>query len=207
MMIAEQRKHFYLRRLHSLAGVFPISLFLAEHMFTNAFILKGPEAYNEKVEFLRSLPFLVPIEILFIGLPILYHALYGMYVTFTGQPNLLRYRYATNWLYHLQRATGLLAFAYIAYHVWATRIASEVYGFEVGYESMQQHMQSALVFSVYVAGLAAVMFHFANGLWTFAISWGITIGPRSQRIAGAFCYALGFALFYAGVASLLHLRA
>ncbi len=205
-MITTQSKHFYLRRLHSLAGVFPISLFLLEHMFTNSFILKGAAAYNEKVEFLRSLPFLVPIEILFIGLPILFHALYGMYVTFTAQPNLLRYRYATNWLYHLQRATGIMAFAYIVYHVWATRIASEVYGFEVGYESMQQHMQSPLVFWVYVVGLASVMFHFSNGLWTFAISWGVTIGPRSQRVAGVFCYALGAVVFYAGVASLLHLR-
>ena len=76
---------FWLRRLHSLSGVFPIGVFLLEHMFTNSFILQGPEAYNSKIEFLRSLPYLPFIEITFIGLPILYHAGYGMYVWFTGK--------------------------------------------------------------------------------------------------------------------------
>src|SRR5574341_120077 len=37
--------HFYLRRLHSLTGIFPIGVFLVEHFFGNAFATRGPEAY------------------------------------------------------------------------------------------------------------------------------------------------------------------
>jgi len=205
MMIAEQRKHFYLRRLHSLAGVFPISLFLLEHMFTNSFILFGPEAYNRQIEFLRSLPFVVFLEITFIALPILYHALYGLYVWTTGKSNLAWYPYPKNFLYTLQRWTGLIAFIYIGYHVYHTRIVNALYGTEVSYARMQELMQTPAIFGFYILGLAAVMFHFANGIWGFLVSWGFTVSQRSQKIAGAWSAAAGIILFVVGMSSIIHL--
>ncbi|MBK8269636.1 MAG: hypothetical protein IPK83_15585 [Planctomycetes bacterium] len=38
---------------------------------------------------------------------------------------------------------------------------------------------SSLVFTFYIIGLAAACYHFANGLWTFCISWGITVGAKA----------------------------
>ena len=38
------------------------------------------------------------------------------------------------------------------------------------------------------------MIHFANGVWLALITWGVTIGPRSQRIATWACGALGVVL-------------
>ena len=29
--------------------------------------------------------------------------------------------------------------------------------------------------------LAASVFHFANGIWTYCISWGITVGESAQK--------------------------
>jgi len=197
--------HFWLRRIHSLSGVLPIGAFLLEHMFTNAFILGGPSAYNAKIEFLRSLPFVTFLEITFIGLPILYHALYGLYVWGTGKSNLAWYPYPKNFLYTLQRWTGLAAFAYIAYHVYHTRIVNALYGTEVSYARMEELVSVPWVFWFYVVGLAAVMFHFANGIWGFLVSWGLTISQKSQRIAGAWSAALGLLLFGVGLSSLIHL--
>lgn len=183
----------------------PIGAFLLEHMFTNSFIIKGAEAYNEKIAFLQGLPYVVILEIGLIGLPILFHALYGFYIMFTGKNNLSSYPYTANKLYVLQRVTGLIAFVYILYHVYETRIVNALYGTEVSYERMAQimHDPKALVF--YLVGLAAVMFHFANGLWGFFISWGLTVGPRAQKISGLICASVGLILFAAGAASLVHL--
>lgn len=197
--------HFWLRRLHSLTGILPIGFFLLEHMFSNAFILRGPEAYNRQIEFLRSLPFVTFMEVTFIGLPILYHALYGIYVWSTGKANLAWYPYPKNFLYTLQRWTGLLAFLYIGYHVYHTRIVNALYGTEVSYARMQELLSVPGVFWFYVAGLAAVMFHFANGIWGFLVSWGITISQRSQRIAGFLSAILGTGLFVIGILSMVHL--
>ena len=197
--------HFWLRRLHSLSGVVPIGFFLLEHMFSNAFILLGPEAYNHQIEFLRHLPFVTFMEVTFIGLPILYHALYGLYVWSTGKANLAWYPYPKNFLYTLQRWTGLIAFAYIGYHVYHTRIVNALYGTEVNYARMQALMSVPWIFLFYTIGLAAVMFHFANGIWGFLVSWGLTVSQRSQKIAGASSAALGLLLFIIGMSSLLHL--
>ncbi len=197
--------HFWLRRLHSLSGIMPIGFFLLEHMFTNAFILFGAEAYNRQIAFLRNLPFVTFMEIFFIGLPILYHAIYGIYVSLSGKSNLGWYPYPKNFLYTLQRWTGLMAFVYIGYHVYHTRIVNALYGTEVSYERMQTLMASPAMFWFYALGLGAVMFHFANGIWGFLVSWGFTVSQRSQKIAGAWSAVAGLTLFVVGMSSLLHL--
>lgn len=202
---AKVSPHFWFRRLHSLSGVMPIGAFVLEHMFTNSFIMKGAQSYNEKIEFLASLPFLPVLEIGFIALPILYHAFYGFYIMFTGKSNLSSYPNRGNWLYIAQRWTGMLTFIYICYHVYHTRIVNLLYGTEVSYARMADLMNDPFNFWFYIAGLAAVMFHFANGIWGFLISWGITIGPKSQKVSGVICAALGFWLYFVGASALIHL--
>ena len=32
-------------------------------------------------------------------------------------------------------------------------------------------------------GNLGIAFHLANGLWTFLITWGLTVTPRSQRVS------------------------
>ena len=196
---------FILKRLHSLSGIFPIGFFLLEHMFSNAFILFGPDAYNHQIDFLRSMPFIVFLEITFIGLPILYHAGYGLFVTFSGKTNLSSYPHTQNFLYTLQRITGIVALAYIIYHVYETRIENALYGTEVSFARMQEIVSNPLVFWFYVIGLAAVCFHFANGVWGFCVSWGITVSAESQRKVGIAFGALGLFIFIVGTFSLIRL--
>lgn len=196
---------FIFKRLHSLSGVFPIGFFLLEHMFSNSFILLGPEAYNRQIHFLQSLPFVVFLEVVFIGLPILYHAGYGIFVTVSGRSNLSSYPYTQNFLYMLQRITGIVALLYIAYHAYHTRIVQAMYGTEVSFARMQELMSIPWMFWFYILGLAAVCFHFANGIWGFCVSWGITVSAKSQRNAGVGFGALGFLIFVVGTVSLIRL--
>ena len=39
------------------------------------------------------------------------------------------------------------------------------------------------MFAFYLVGIISAIFHFANGLWSFLVSWGITVSPRSQVIS------------------------
>jgi succinate dehydrogenase / fumarate reductase cytochrome b subunit len=197
--------HFWLRRLQSLTGIFPVGFFLVEHMFSNSFILAGPEAYDRQIRFLQSLPFVVFLEITFIALPILFHSFYGLYVASTGKGNATSYPYPKNFLYSLQRWSGYAALVYIGYHVYHTRIVNALYGTEINYARMQEIMANPAMFWFYIAGLAAVMFHFANGIWGFLVSWGFTVTQKSQRTAGIYSGILGLALFIVGAASLMKL--
>jgi hypothetical protein len=59
-----------------------------------------------------------------------------------------------------------------------------------------------LVFGFYVLGLWAAVFHFCNGIWTFCISWGITVGAKAQRKMGFACTGLAALLLVWGHVSL-----
>ena len=59
---------------------------------------------------------------------------------------------------------------------------------------------------LYAIGVLSCVFHFANGIWTSLITWGITIRPRSQQVAGYFCAAFGVVLSLIGLGALSGFR-
>ncbi|HYO50756.1 MAG TPA: succinate dehydrogenase, partial [Chloroflexia bacterium] len=56
------------------------------------------------------------------------------------------------------------------------------------------------VFVFYIIGIIAAAFHLGTGIWTFLITWGITIGQRSQRISQVVTTALSLAVSAVGIA-------
>ena len=55
------------------------------------------------------------------------------------------------------------------------------------------------IFIIYVVGITATVWHFANGIWLFLVDWGIVIGERAQRLAGYACIAFGVVLLAVGL--------
>jgi succinate dehydrogenase / fumarate reductase, cytochrome b subunit len=174
-------REFVNRRLHSLLGVIPIGLFVTQHLVVNHFVTGGPESFNKAAGFMGNLPFKIILETVLIYLPLLYHAIYGLYIAFTGTSNVNRFGTFRNWMYMLQRITGVLTLIFIAWHVWQTRVAA-AFGTEVNYDMMHDILSSPFMFGFYLIGILSAIFHFANGLWSFLVSWGITVSPRSQKI-------------------------
>src|SRR5215470_2871935 len=91
--------HFLARRLHSLTGVLPLGVFLVEHFYTNyqAVGEGGVERFNDAVKDLQTNPVIVWIEIFGIGLPLLYHAFYGLFIAAEARSNVRRYGFGANW--------------------------------------------------------------------------------------------------------------
>jgi succinate dehydrogenase / fumarate reductase cytochrome b subunit len=218
--MASARTKFYAKKLFELTGFLPIGGFLVEHLYSN-FQAVGPggaERFNTIVKDLQTNPLIIFLEIGAIGLPLLYHALYGLFVASQARPNVGGYGYLRNWTYLFQRLSGVVLFFYIGYHVWNTRLApifhpdapllQNVDGQPlVSSAYMHQYFLDSHfgipVFWIYVVGIACAVFHFANGLWNAGIHWGLTISPRSQRISGFVCGLVGVTLLAVGLASLL----
>ncbi|WP_053364279.1 succinate dehydrogenase cytochrome b558 subunit [Bacillus sp. FJAT-27251] len=177
-----RNQEFLWRRLHSLLGVIPVGLFLVQHLVINHFATQGPEAFNNAAHFMERLPFRIFLEVFVIYLPLLFHAIYGIYIAFTAKNNTSRYGYFRNWMFMLQRVTGIITLVFIAWHVWETRIAA-AFGAEVNFNMMADILASPFMFIFYVVGVLSAIFHFANGLWSFLVSWGFTVSPRSQVIS------------------------
>ena len=201
-----KKNNFLIRKVHSLLGIIPVGVFLVEHLITNSFATFGPEVYNEKIEFIQSLPYLFALEVGFIFAPLLFHALFGFVFLWAWKDNSYRYHYPRNFLYTLQRVTGIIAFIFIGVHVWSFRIQTVLTGVPIDFDLVANAMVDVKIFLFYILGIAASVFHFSNGVWGFLIHWGITIGPKSQRIAGVVCAGLGVALLYIGLDALWAFR-
>lgn len=195
-------REFFNRRLHSLVGVIPVGLFLVVHLTVNHFATKGAESFNKAVGFMESLPFLIFLEIVLIFLPLLYHAIYGLYIAFTAKPNNGRLSYFRNWMFLLQRITGVLTLIFVAWHVWETRIAYAL-GAELNYDMMADILSSPFMLWFYLIGVVSTIFHFSNGLWSFCVSWGITVTPRSQRITTYVTMVIFVLLSIVGIQAIL----
>ncbi|HLR62638.1 MAG TPA: succinate dehydrogenase cytochrome b558 subunit [Lentibacillus sp.] len=200
--MAEHREFFY-RRLHSLLGVIPIGFFLIQHLVVNHFAVYGEESFNQAASFMHDLPFRLALEILVIYLPILFHAILGVYIVFVGKSNTKHYGYFRNWMYLMQRITGLITFVFIAWHVWETRVQIGLGNVELDYNLMENILSNPVMFWFYIIGVISTTFHFANGLWSFLVSWGFTQSPKSQKFATYATLIVFLALSYVGVRALI----
>jgi len=201
---AGQGTSFIWRKLHSLLGIIPIGAFLIEHLLSNFEALKGPIAYGDQVKFLNSLPLVRVLEWTFIFIPILYHAVYGVYIWLQGKSNVVYYPWAGNWMYVAQRYTGLIAFAYIVQHVLRQRflgvsLPEHPYA---AFAKVQHELSNPVMLAVYVIAMIAVCWHFAYGIWLFAAKWGITPGNTARRRFGYVCAVFGILLAIVGIASI-----
>jgi succinate dehydrogenase / fumarate reductase cytochrome b subunit len=198
---------FVLRKLHQLSGIVPLGLFLLEHFYTNSKALTGPGDFNNAVKDLQSIPYILFIEIGGIFIPLIYHAVYGLMITMEARPNNLNYPYPRNWFYTIQRLTGMILFVFITFHVLNFRFGmipglntiSVAHQPGMAFEIVSREFRIIPIFIVYMIGITATVWHFANGIWLFMVDWGITIGERAQRLTGYACIAFGVVLLLVGI--------
>ncbi len=190
---------FLLRRLHSLAGIVPIGVFLMFHLFTNMQMAFG--TFQHEVEWIHSQPALIFMEIFVLAVPIGFHAILGLVYTFCGaKSNTTKYPYWGNWRYTLQRVTGIVALVFIVLHVLTLRGRMNMFGWftpffvhgeggvELAKASTAIALQASwLVLVFYIVGVTSAVYHWSNGLWTAAITWGVTVSAAAQKRWGAVC--------------------
>jgi succinate dehydrogenase / fumarate reductase, cytochrome b subunit len=193
----------------------------SDYAFSNdgVSLSEGGIAYFQKeVTWINEqIPHLLLIEIV-LWVSIAFHAIFGVYIARTGRSNVARYNFGGNWRYALQRISGYIGIFFIFYHVatlrwgwdflvpggtkWsadfaASTLAAAVQGSPEGFT-----VPGLLVALGYFVGVSLLVFHFANGLWTAAITWGITVSRQAQARWGVACLGLGVALMGMAWASL-----
>ena len=177
------KNEFFWRRLHSLLGVIPVGLFVVQHLIINHFATRGAEAFNKASDFMANLPFVIFLEFAVIYIPILFHGILGLYIAFTAKNNPTKLSFFRNWMFTLQRISGVLLLAFIAWHVWQTRIQKAFFGATVDFEMMENILTNPVMLVLYLVGILSATFHLSNGLWSFLVRWGITQSPKSQKIS------------------------
>jgi succinate dehydrogenase / fumarate reductase cytochrome b subunit len=202
---------FILRKLHQLSGIVPLGAFLLEHFYTNSKAMTGRTDFNDAVRDLQSIPYILFVEIGVIFIPLIYHAVYGLVITVESRPNNLHYPYPRNWFYLVQRITGVILFFFILFHVLNFRFGlvpglntvSVAHAPDQAFDIVAREFRIIPILIVYVIGITATVWHFANGIWLFMVDWGITIGARAQRLTGYACIAFGVVLLAVGINAMI----
>lgn len=183
---------FYIRRIHSILGIIPIGIFVCLHLTLNSAAIIGPNAWAAVIYGMRSVPFVILAEIGIIAIPILFHAIYGIYVVYVSDMHFLQYQYVKNWMYILQRITAVITLIFVVYHVTFVRIMSKTTMDVMA--AMANVLQTPLGFVLELIGIWSAIYHFSNGIFTFLITWGILHGERIQKLFSVltmlFCAAL-----------------
>ena len=148
------------------------------------------------------------VEWLFIFIPILFHAVIGVVIIRGGLPNSGTYAYTSNIRYTLQRASGMVAFAFIVWHVFHMHgwfhfeqwleVAKPLGGAQFkplnAASSVGTAMSGFVYPLLYAIGVLSCVFHLANGIWTMGITWGVWVSPAAQKRANVACIVAGVAL-------------
>jgi len=173
----------------------------------------GVETFQHEVEFIHNLPALILIEIGVLFLPIAFHAILGIWFATSGRLNVDRYGYQDNWRYTLQRLSGYLGVVFIFMHITSLRFKWTYGGLMPAFDpdaassSVAVHMQQGtlgyFIPVFYLVSVLALVFHFANGLWTAAITWGLTISASAQKRWGYVCAVIGVLLGGAGITAIM----
>jgi succinate dehydrogenase / fumarate reductase cytochrome b subunit len=199
----DSKTSYILDKLQSLSGVIPIGAFLAEHFWSNSYALVSVAKYNDVSQELQQIPWRIIVETCVLFIPILFHGLYGCYIWWTGKSNAIGHPWMANWLYVLQRWTGIIAFVFIGWHLYTERFLGHGV---TSYADVQRNLMNPWYLTFYIVGITCASFHLGNGLWNFACKWGIAVSVAAQRAAGWFGAAVAVAFTFIGVAIVLALH-
>ena len=196
---------FLLRKLHQLTGIVPLGIFFFVHMYTNSTAMSGAKVFNEHVQDIHNIPYLLFVEVFGIFLPLLYHSIYGIIISRETRPNMGSYSYARNWFYFIQRISGAFLFFFLIFHILNFRFGlipglnmTPVAGHaSSAYDIVAREFRIDGIFMLYILGVVATAWHLAYGIWLFAVDWGIVIGEKAQKVALYAC--IGLAIFLGAV--------
>jgi succinate dehydrogenase/fumarate reductase cytochrome b subunit (b558 family) len=202
------RLAWVLRALHSLTGLVPVAVFMLAELWTYAKALDGPDALAAALERRAGLGWQLAVLV-----PLAYHAAFGLVLALRTRYSVRRYPSSRNWTYTLQRVTGILAFAFIAWHMgrfWlplqrGTLGPAEVHPRLV--EALSSTGAGGVPWTAlgYALGLGACAFHLGVGVETFAIRWGLAPSRRAQTIAGIGGVLVGLGTLALGGVTLVYL--
>lgn len=196
--VGVSRTSYFLDKLQSISGILPIGAFLLEHFWSNSYALVSVKTYDATSLDLQSIPWRWLVEFLFIWAPLAFHGGYGIWIWWTGKQNTFAHPWMSNWMYLLQRWTGMIALVFIGWHVYSERFVEHG---RTTYADIAGAMSHPWYFAFYIVGVTVISFHFGNGIWNFACKWGLAVTPRAQRSVAWF--GASVAIVFAAVGILI----
>jgi succinate dehydrogenase / fumarate reductase cytochrome b subunit len=202
------------RRLHTLSGAVVLGAFLVEHLLTNASALGGVARFDAVVGAIERFSLLPLFEVVFIVVPLAFHAGYGIHLLRRGRTSESTAdieRYGDRRLWMLQRVSAVILLVFVLFHIWELRL-QRLFGSPA--DALYTTLTARLSWTwagvpwialFYLLGVLAAATHFSNGLFAATAAFQIAADRTGRRRLRMMTTALGLILFLIGGATVIGL--
>ena len=203
------------RRLHTLSGAVVLGAFLLEHLLTNASALGGGASYDAVVGAIERWSLLPVFEVVFIVIPLGFHAGYGIHLLRqgrTGDADAAIARFGDRRLWVLQRISAVVLLVFVLVHLWELRLQRLFFGLSA--DALHTTLTGRLSWTwggvpwialFYLLGLLAAATHLSNGLFAATDALNIARGEPRRRRMRLVTTGLGLVLFLVGASTVIGL--
>jgi succinate dehydrogenase / fumarate reductase, cytochrome b subunit len=173
---------FVRARLASLLAIVPLGVWTIAHVWHNLAAFSGAGAWQAEVTGYETPASLIVTSVVVLA-PLLLHTVWGLGRLRTSRPNNLRYGYYENLKYLLQRVAAVGVLLFLGAHLWLAFIHPRfVEGHAEAFADLageMRHNPPTLI--VYLLGTLGVAYHLGNGLYGFAMGWGLAASREALR--------------------------
>jgi succinate dehydrogenase / fumarate reductase cytochrome b subunit len=172
---------FLLSRLGSLFSILPLGVWTLFHLWNNLASYSGPRAWQQEVTEHSSEASSLLVS-LFVLIPLFWHMIWGIMRMGRSRPE-LGIGWFSNVRYIVQRLSALGLLGFLGAHLYLAWFSPRFLEHHPeSFRDIAAHMHHHLPTTiVYALGILAVAYHLANGLWSFAMGWGLTVSRASQN--------------------------
>lgn len=189
------RGSFLRARLASLLAIAPLGVWTVGHVWGNLASFQGAAAWEESVTH-HAHPAATMVTSLVVLVPLVLHTVWGIKRLLSFRPNIGQYSFFNNLKYILQRASAVGVLLFLLAHITLAYLKPRlIEGHAETFRDIAAEMyHNAPTLPVYVLGTLGVAYHLANGLYTFAMGWGIAVGRQGLRNVQILSFVLFFVL-------------
>src|SRR5699024_7563017 len=141
---------------HAALGVVQRVLDAILQIVVNPFAVDGEHSFNSATGLIEDPPLQSVFSISSVYLPLLYHAVLGIYIVLATRNNVRRYGFFRNWMFFLQRISGIITLIFIAWHIWQTKIQIAFFNVELNYQLMEDILTQPFFFWFYAISIISV---------------------------------------------------
>ncbi len=173
---------FFSARLGSFLAIAPLSVWVIIHIWHNLAAVWGPAEWQESATgYPNSGTMLLSSVVVFA--PLVIHTVWGVRRLLISRPNNGRYNFFANFKFLLQRLSAIGVLLFLAAHVWLAFLHPRlVEGHAEPFAEFAHEMRHNLpTLPVYLLGTLGVAYHLANGVYTFAMSWGLAVSRGALK--------------------------
>jgi len=175
-----RRGGFIAARLASVLAVAPLGVWTVAHVYDNLAVFSGPREWESAVTG-HSHPIALVVTSLVVLAPLVLHTIWGLGRLRSSRPNNVRYATFANLKYVLQRLSAVGVMLFLGAHIWLAFLRPRlVLGHAETFADISHEMHHhGPTLVVYVLGTLGVAYHLANGIYGFAMGWGL-VGSRAS---------------------------